>query len=271
VLASLRNRWGFTRGTKAACVAVATLAMASAARADFTVNYTVDLHTPDANHARFNFYTLNDGNHGSGTKLVADDIELVSDQPMVVGFRPDNGLADVSGVGAPDPYHSDRTFVNILGDPSVKGYNEPQKFSIVLPRTAQLNASDYANGTADLRVVGGWINEPNDITQPTNGVIATAAANGGHGALIASAVVPNNATYVKMIPWGLGGDTGDPFGDYIDPANPPPQIGHLAPDGYNELSPLFASVPEPGSMTLLAAGMLLCTSRRRRLTSWMVR
>jgi len=225
------------------------------ARADFTVNYTVELNAPDANHARLNFYTLNDGNHGSGTKVVADDIELISDQPMVIGTRPDTGLADVSGVAAPDPYHSDRSFVNILGDPSIQGYNEPKKFNVILPRTPQLDPSLYVGGTKDFRVVGAWLNMPNDITQPTNGVIATPAANGGHGALIASAVVPNTATFVEMIPWGLGGDTGPAFGDFLGGGDPPPLLGTLQPGGYNEMSPLFASVhAQPVPLPLSAVG-----------------
>src|SRR5947209_6296946 len=88
---------------------LAAMAVGGAARADFTMNYTIELNTPDADHARLNFYTVNDGNHGSGTKLLDDDIELISDQPMVIGTRPDNGLPDLSGVGAAAPYHSDRS------------------------------------------------------------------------------------------------------------------------------------------------------------------
>src|SRR5947209_8558383 len=103
---------------KAALAFLAALAATGAARADFTMNYTVELDTPDANHARLTFYTINDGNHGSGTKLLVDDIELISDQPMVIGVRPDNGLPDISGIGAADPYHSDRSFVNVLGEPT---------------------------------------------------------------------------------------------------------------------------------------------------------
>jgi hypothetical protein len=110
-------------------------------------------------------------------------------------------------------------------------------------------------GSSDFRVVGAHLH--------LHGIPADSTVNGGRGALIATAIVPNTATYVEMIPWGLGGETGPAFGDFLGHADPPPQIGQLDPSGFNQLNALSIAIPEPAVMGLLgiAVGGLL---RRRR-------
>jgi hypothetical protein len=240
------------------------LGSAQMALADFTVSYLKDPNPPDANHQRFEFFAKNDGGHGSGQKLLAEDIELVSDQKMVVGSL-SNGDADVSGTGASDFFNSDRSYINILGNPGdpENTYRDPSNpteptFAVVFTQPKFNQQAQWVGGSSDFRVVGAHLHN-------VPGILANGTVNGGRGALIATAIVPNNATYIEMIPWGLGGETGPAFGDFLGHADPPPQIGHLDPSGFNQLNALSIAVPEPAVLGLV--GMVMsCLLRRRRRT-----
>lgn len=215
--------------------------------ADFVLSYTVEHGAPDAAHDRYNFYALNDGANGSGTRLLDEDIELVSAKPMVIAIQPDTGAADVTGTEAPNPYKSDRSFINILGGggADVAGftddYNKPDRNV----------ASNWSNGSTDFRVVGAHL---------TNyGVTANHNVNGGRGALIASMVVPQNDSFVELIPWGLAGEVGPIYGDFQGKPDPPPLLGSTG--AVDALRPVVA-VPEPTGAALIAAGILALAGRK---------
>lgn len=237
-----------------------SLGSAPLASADFTVSYVRDPNPPDASHQRFEFYAKNDGGHGSGRRLLAEDIELVSDQKMVMGYLA-NGDADISGVGAPDFFNSDRSYINILGSPGdpenafhdPSGPTDPPSVVFAQPKPTQHD--QWVGGSSDFRVVRTHLH--------SQGVIADGTANGGLGALIATAIVPDDATYIEMIPWGLGGETGPAFGDFLGHADPPPQFGHLDPTGFNQLNALSVAVPEPAATGLIAAAIGCLVLRRR--------
>jgi hypothetical protein len=247
------------RWTSALAVGLA-LGCSQLALADFTVSYVKDPSPPDANHQRFEFFAKNDGGHGSGQRLLAEDIELVSDQKMVMGYLA-NGDADISGVGAADFFHADRSYINILGSPGdpENAFHDPSgpndAPSVVFTKPNPNQHDQWVGGSADFRVVR--------LHQHNFGVIADGTANGGRGALIATAIVPNNATYIEMIPWGLGGETGPAFGDFLGHADPPPQIGHLDPSGFNQLNALAVAVPEPAAIGLSVLAVGACVIRRR--------
>jgi len=92
---------------------------------------------------RVNFYALNTGS-GTGTKIIGIDetvsasLDSAGTQPakMVFGFvgASRSSPVDVAGRNAPDPYHSDRTFINILGDSSggaTGTENDPTLFEVI--------------------------------------------------------------------------------------------------------------------------------------------
>ena len=249
------KRWASTLGF------VVSLGFAGFAQADFAVSYLRDPNPPDAGHQRFEFFAKNDGGHGSGQRLLAEDIELVSDQKMVMGYLA-NGDADVSGVGAANFFQSDRSYINILGSPGdpenafhdPSGPTDPPSVVFTKPNPSQHD--QWVGGSADFRVVRTHLHNL--------GVIANGSANGGRGALIATAIVPDNATFVELIPWGLGGETGPAFGDFLGNADPPPQIGHLDPSGFNELHALAVSIPEPSVLGFCAAALGFAAVQKRR-------
>jgi len=235
---------------------VAVLGMAQIAAADFDLSYRVQPDAPDANHWRIQFFARNDGNHGSGIRLLDEEIELVSDQKMVIGSDSDGG-PDVSGYGAADFFNSDRSFINILGN-----YGDPENHIrgwIVWTNPQLGNPNAWVGGSSDFRVARNHLNN--------HGVVADASVNNGLGALIATAVVPNTATYVKLIPWGLGGETGPAFGDFLGHGDPPPQIGTLEPGGWNQLDELAVAVPEPSMLAFASAVGLSLVRRRRTATA----
>lgn len=230
------------------------------ASADFTVSYVLDPNPPDATHQRFEFFAKNDGGHGSGRRLLAEDIELVCDQKMVMGYLA-NGDADVCGAGAANPFTSDRSYINIFGSPGdpENAFTDPNnpndQLGLVFTKPKPTEHDQWVGGSSDFRVVLAHLHG-------NGGVIADSTANGGRGALIATAIVPDNATFVEMIPWGLGGETGPAFGDFLGHADPPPQIGHLDPSGFNEVNALSVAVPEPSLLGFFAA-VLGCLALRK--------
>lgn len=240
----------------------AVLGISQMAAADFSLSYTAQPDAPDAGHWRFEFYARNDGNHGSGRRLLTEDIELLCDQKMAVGTLA-NGDADVSGILAADFFNSDRSYINILGNPGdpENTYQDPSTpnlpaFFLVFTKPTPAQHDQWAGGSSDFRVVGSHLH--------ATGIVADGTVNGGRGALIATAVVPTSATYVELIPWGLGGETGPAFGNFLGTADPPPQIGHLEPGGYNQLNAFTVAVPEPTVLALgtFATSVLLARTRR---------
>lgn len=209
-------------------IAFVVLSLGSAARADFEFSFT-SADAGDGNE-RVTIYALNRGNT-TGSKALASDVTLVdlSGPNLVVKFigtRP-----DVTGTGAPDPYHSDRSFVNLLGDPSGGPGgtdNNPTAYNLVstIPTLRQFNSH-----MPQFEVTGANL---------SGGVDATAAANGGRGAIIAVAVAP---TGDLLCATGMvGGDMGAP----------------------ESLATSLQRCPEPASFAILGAGLIVLGLRRRR-------
>ena len=133
-------------------VAAAVLvALVRTASADFDFSYAVQPGAPDANHTRVQFFARNDGANDSGMRVLAEDLELVSDRNMVVVTS--STLADVIGVGAPDPYHSDRSFINILGDPGNPDDSDPSQGLVNYSAPDRHLVSAFAGGISDFRVL----------------------------------------------------------------------------------------------------------------------
>lgn len=219
-------------------------------RADFSLSYTAEPGAPAPGLTRYEFFARNDGNHGSGVRLLDMDIELRTNQPMVVGTFPRSGKLDLTGSQTPDPYHSDRSFVNILGDPSSDSDSVPNALWVV---EAQVRGTAAGNGgVTDFDVSGAHLDN--------HGVIATSAANGGRGALFGVAVVPSSTSLIELIPWGLGGESGPAFGDFTGGTLP---ISPVQPDpnDFTQLYPLV--IPEPGTALLLGISALALLPRRR--------
>lgn len=213
--------------------AAAALASAGVARANFHISAVIQ-NLADGNE-RTEIFALNNGVDGTGTKAIASDITIadLSGPNLVIGFvnNAPTAHADVMGVFAPDPYNSDRSFVNLLGDPSggTSGIdNDPTAYSVVSTVPANTHAN-FTHGVTQFEVVG---------VNLFGGVDATSAANGGKGALIAVAVAPIGDQI--NFQGSIGGDSGDP-----QPFSWP-------------------SIPEPASLSMLGVGALGLLVRRRR-------
>lgn len=136
---------------------------------------------------------------------------------------------DLTGQFAPDPYHSDRSFLNTLGDPGNAHDSDPTNIHIDQINPAGTFAN-YANGVSQFNLVGSF--------GPSGGITATSAANGGRGALIGVAVVPTGDT-VRLV-GQIGG---------ILIGSPPRNVNILA--------------PEPASVALAIFAPLICPRRKR--------
>lgn len=209
------------------------LGLAGAARADLTESY----ERVDAGNGfdRLNFFALSNPatTPDVGTEVIAFDLTLqdLSGHDLLIKFQSTGPTPrpDLTGMFAPDPYHSDRTFLNALGDPANAHDSDPTNIHIVQINPAGTYAN-YANGVSQFNLVGSF--------GPSGGITATSATNGGKGALIGVAVVPAGDT-VRLV-----GQIGGAL-----PGSPP--------------RPVDIVVPEPASLgpATVAAFVLL---RRKR-------
>ena len=165
----------------------AALVLCRPASADFT--YSFQRVDAGGGLDRVSFYALSNPNTAPdvGTQALGADLTLrdLNGNQLVIKFY-DDGVdpitPDLTGARAPDPYHSDRSFINLLGDPS--NHHDSNSHNAVLLGTRPDDTfDDFANGV--------WEFEATLIVGFTGGVNATSTANGGRGALIAVAVVPS--------------------------------------------------------------------------------
>ena len=227
-------------------VALGLACAAAPAKADFVLSDTAAL-VGDGTE-RINFYARNTGTSGSGSKVVALDLTLAafSDQ---AGTKPANlvikfvstdadSTADLTGAGATDPYHSDRSFINLLGNPP----SNPSQFTVV--DTSPKNTHDnYSGGVTHFEMVGAQLFHPPDGT----------VANNGRGALVAVAVLEGGG--FAKISGLLGGDVGPPFGVSLGPVGlPVPLPGDANGDGVVDFVDFLAMAQHYGKSGGLAEG-----------------
>jgi hypothetical protein len=215
----------------------------SAARADFNV---VGYPYPGAVNDVYEFYALNDGTNGTGTRIASAEVTLLNDSPywhgglvhgFVFKFVDNSGIApaDLTGVALYEANgnnpavlfggHQDRTFTNLLG-------NEPTADPTLYHVTATQPPNENFIYILPVYVVGqaGFV---------TGGVDATALSNGGRGALIAVGVVQH--------------------GDPIEAAG---RVQGMS--GEASLYDVYFPMPEPSSATVLGLGVGALILRRRR-------
>lgn len=209
------------------------LGLAGGARADF--NYSYERVDAGSGFDRLNFFAVSKPATAPdvGTRVIAFDLTLqdLSGHDLLVKFQGagPSPKPDLTGAFAPDPYHSDRSFVNTLGDPANTHDSDPTNVYLVQTNPAETFAN-YANGVSQFNVVGGL--------GPAGGIDATSATNGGKGALIAVAVVPTG-DIVRLF-GQIGG---------ILEGSPPRTVDILA--------------PEPASLAVAAMAGLLALRRKR--------
>lgn len=165
------------------------MSLASAARGNLAF-YGTEENLGNGYH-RLMYFVRNDGANGTGSRMTSSDIILSSDRTTFL-TRFVNGAAsakaDLTGSAlylnaGSDPtalYHSDRTFINLLGNWN-SSTTDPTAYTVT--STNPLNSHVNFLGDLSWLEVGG-----------TNaaGVDATATVNYGLGALMAVAIVPWN-------------------------------------------------------------------------------
>lgn len=219
-------------------VALVGMSVAGVAKADFTFSFTVQ--DAGAGLQRVQIFALANGNGiNVGSRALASDITIadLSGHNLVTKFVSGaaTAKADLTGVAASDPYNSDRSFVNLLGDPSggaAGADNDPTAYNVVqtVPANTHLN---YINGVSQFEVVGANL---------SGGVDATSAANGGKGALIAVGVAPSGD--ILCFSGSVGGN---------QPGSPPEALAYS-----------LTRCPEPSSIVVLVAALAAQVLRRTR-------
>ena len=214
-------------------VAIAGLAVTGVAKADFI--FTGDFQDAGNGLERVPFYALNNGADRTGTKALASEVTIqdMSRNALVIKFVNATGTAKADLTGRAFlgngglPTDSDRTFVNLLPDPSDPSY-DPTAYTVVSTDPPNIHVN-FLSGLSQLEVAGANL---------SGGVDATRTANGGKGALIAVAVAPLGDGIHLF--GSIGGDTGTP-----------------------QPFDVFSPVPEPGTAVLLlvSAGALLLPAR----------
>ena len=165
-----------------------------------------------------------------GSRALGSDVTLrdLAGHNLVTVESSDMSSADLTGTETPDPYHSDRSFVNLLGSTS---RSELTAYSVV-STTPPNTYNNFVNGVDQFEVVGANF---------SGGVDATSAANVGRGALIAVIVAPS-------------GDPVQFFG----------QIGGALPGSpAQSFDVVYPPIPEPTSVNLLGLGLGALLTRRR--------
>lgn len=236
-------------------VAAVTMSLASAARGDLLFSAT-DENLGNGYDRRM-YFIRNDGTNGTGTRVTSSDVTLSSEDQrinFVIKFVNSSATAkaDLTGTALyedsdEDPsalFHSDRTFVNLLGNWN-SSTTDPTGY-LVTSTNPPNQRFNYVGNVTRLEVSGAY----------AGGVDATAAVNYGLGALMAVAVVPwSDPRFGPPITiYGtVGTETGVSqeffFGspNLFPPLPPPP------------------SFPEPAGA--LAIGTLLLMRRQRRTRS----
>ena len=227
---------------KVGMVSAVLAAATYSTKADFVV--TGYLY-PGSTNDVYEIYAFDNGANGTGTRAVSDDVTLRDFNP-IAGVPPrgfvfkfvdntDFAPADLTGVALYNANghnpavlfggNQDRSFINLLGDTSTA---DPTLYNVTLTVPDNEFGLDYHFGHITQWEQAGTV---------PGGVDASAAANGGRGALIAVAVIPHGelveATGIVQ------GSTG-------------PGTVFTWP------------IPEPGSFALLAIGFGPIVLRRRR-------
>ena len=175
--------------------ALTLFALCAGAAADtFPRDYIPEPLQDGSDNWRINFYVHLDPAFGNGTRLVEfDSLSLTDITPghrLLIGFASSapNADADPFGMAAPDAYHSDRTFLNILGDPSggpSGTENDPRKFTPIAI-SMPLAHANWAGGVTSFTASGARFLFSDGADANTS--------NGGLGALFGAAVVPFDDT-----------------------------------------------------------------------------
>ena len=185
---------------------VAGILFTGVARADFIVTSTRGGPNPwvDSRFDIVEFFAKNTGANGSGTKVLASDINMSNDSGgrLVFGFVGASATAgaDLVGVALPQgtsgvfiPSH---TFVNFLTN---DGTDDPTAAAIIFSKPDWHQHNVYAAEPSQFEVT---------IVSLSGGVNAS-TSNNGRGAMIAVAVLPKGD--VVSISGSIGGDTGPAF------------------------------------------------------------
>jgi hypothetical protein len=225
------------------------LLLASTARSDLLIS-SLQYNSGGYNHQMY--FARNDGSNGSGTRVVGVDVtvdDTINVPLLVIKFVNDSATAEAdltgsalyrdSGDDLTALFHSDRSFVNLIGD--WNGDSDPAAFITTTTNPSNAHAN-FVNGVSQFEVSG----------VVPGGVDATTASNYGFGALFAVAVSPwDRPTYRAPgdVRGSLTTDTG-----VIEPINV-----------FQDSQPITEPVPpfpEPAGVAVIGAVLLL---GRRRL------